>query len=77
MNKVRAKFKCTSVTKGCGWGNNEFLYSAEFGAVTGQGSEENEQFFAATPSGNIKVSTVREDHFLVGKEYYVDFTLAE
>lgn len=70
---VRAKFKCTSVAKREGWGENKFVYAAEFHAVS-SGGPENQAFFAATPSGKIELSTVKEDHFEVGKEYYVDFT---
>ena len=73
MEKTRAKFKCNSVTKQLGWGGIEFVYNANFSAVMAN-SEENKLFFASTPGGNISLSTVREDHFQVGKEYYVDFT---
>jgi predicted ATP-grasp superfamily ATP-dependent carboligase len=41
------------------------------------GSEENKQFYAATPSGEIKMSMVRADtaaQFPIGAEVYVDFT---
>lgn len=78
MAQTRAKFTCTEVAKTTGWGENKFLYAAKFSAVTGNSSnEENKTFFAATPSGSIQVSTVKEDHFEVGKTYYVDFTIAE
>lgn len=73
---TRAKFKCNSVTKQTGWGEHEFLYSAKFGVVNGN-SEENKSFFASTPSGMIEIATVKEDHFEVGKEYFIDFTKAE
>jgi hypothetical protein len=43
--------------------------------VTGD-SPENKEFFAATPSGIAEVSTVRQDHFQVGQDYYLDFTPA-
>ena len=74
--KTRAKFKCNSVTKRQGWGNFKFLYEATFSPVGGD-SEENKSFFAATPSGTISLSTIKDDHFEVGKEYYIDFTVAE
>lgn len=73
---TRAKFKCNSVTKQLGWGNNKFVYNAKFNVVMGN-SEENNQFFTATPSGTIELSTVKEDHFEVGKDYYIDFNIAE
>jgi len=77
MSNTRAKFKCVGVEKTTHWDSSKgFLYKAKFNAVTGK-SEENESFFAATPSGSIEISTMREDHFEVGKNYYVDFSPAE
>lgn len=75
---TRAKFRCTEISKKSGWGDNSsgFVYDAKFQAVYGDGSKENETFFAATPSGNITLSTLRADHFKVGQMYYVDFTEA-
>lgn len=68
------KFRCTSVTKSEHWDKQKgFLYSAEFSPVT-SGSPENEKFFAATPAGSLKVSTVTQDIFVPGKEYYLDIT---
>lgn len=43
-------------------------------------SEENNQFFASTPTGEIKLGIVNVDAangLEVGKSYYVDFTPAE
>lgn len=81
--RVRCKFVCTGVTKRKGWGGHEFVYDAEFSAVTSNQSvseraipDENGIFFAATPSGSAKLSTVKSDHFEVGREYYLDFTPA-
>lgn len=70
---TRAKFECVSVTKRKGWGEHAFVYDAELHAVTGSETEENKSFFAATPSGNIRLGTVRDDHFVPGRAYYVDF----
>lgn len=67
-----AKFHCNEVGKRTGWGENKFVYAAKFNAVS-SGSEENKLFFAATPSGNIDISTVKEDFFEVGADYYVTF----
>jgi hypothetical protein len=80
---VRAKFNCFSVTKqmttltNLETGKMEYkpIYSFEFSAVT-SGSDENKKFFAFTPSGNVKLSSLREDMFEIGKEYYLDFILA-
>ena len=44
------------------------------------GSPENEAFFKMTPGGTIMLATVNPkaaEQFVVGKEYYVDFTLAD
>lgn len=78
---TRAKFECHSVTKasGRGWygyGSPEFVYDSKLQAVTGN-SEENKQFFAATPGGEITLRTLREDTFVPGKSYFVDFTEVE
>ena len=51
-------------------------FTAQFSAVT-SGSEENDKFFDATPFGQLNIGTVRGDHFEQGKDYYLDFTLAE
>lgn len=77
MSKTRAKFTCTEVGKSLHWDRSKgFIYKAKFIAVTGK-SEENEAFFAATPSGTIEISTMKEDQFEAGKDYYVDFSVAE
>lgn len=73
---VRAKFKCGAVTKRTGWGESKFVYEASFSVVT-QTSEENSKFFTATPGGSLSLTTLREDFFEVGKEYYLDITEAE
>lgn len=65
---VRAKFKCESNEKG----------DIRLSPVVG-GSEENDQFYAATPGGSILLAVVNESaaqQFEVGKEYYVDFSPA-
>ena len=80
---IRAKFNCVGVTKRKGWGGVPFVYDAELSAVTdnvretsGEQSEvdENRSFFAATPAGTVRLSTLRADLFNVGEAYYVDFT---
>ncbi len=83
--KVRAKFTCISVKKykSTVWNGNQasegFLYAYEFYPVTGgsKASDENKSFFASTPSGELKMSAVRDDLFEPGKEYYLDFLPAE
>ena len=76
---TRAKFTCQSVKKMLNYRgrSGDFMYEAEFSAITDGSSEENKEFWDATPCGTIKISTIKKDHFEVGKDYYVDFTLAE
>jgi hypothetical protein len=75
MDTIRAKFKCTSVTKQEDWSKKgSFQYSYKFSAVT-SGSKENENFWKYTPAGSVDISAIRDDLFEVGKEYYVDFSL--
>ncbi len=69
---IRAKFKVDKVTE-VENGSQIALH-----AVT-TGSPENESFYSLTPGGSIQLSIVSPDtaaNFEVGKEYYVDFTLA-
>lgn len=82
--RTRAKFTCVGVTKRRGWGEHAFVYEAELQAVTRtdvaptrDSAEENARFWAATPAGTIKLSTLAADHFAVGATYFVDFTPAD
>lgn len=79
MAQVRAKFKCTEKTP---TQNSET--TGQSGCVVLRvvidGSTENADFFHWTPFGEINMGTVNERAFAafeVGKEYYVDFSLAE
>lgn len=80
---TRCKFTCLSVTKRKAWNGapSDFVYDSEFSAVTGHAdpgdSGENEEFWAATPAGTLKLSTVKSDHFEVGKDYYLDLSIVE
>lgn len=68
---VRAKFVCTFKDV-----HNKTVHLAP---VYG-GSEENRQFFAATPGGTISMHCLNEQAFAAfeqGREYFVDFTPAE
>jgi len=79
MKTVRAKFKVASVTKREGWGENPILYDVQMLPVTGE-NEENKKFFASTPSGELKLSTINPEaaeQLIPGKEYYLDITIAE
>lgn len=71
---VRAKFKVHMKNDTEGSGTTVYLVP-----VVG-GSSENEQFYKYTPGGQIQLSTINDGaaaEFEVGKEYYVDFLLAE
>lgn len=71
---VRAKFTVTKVTKIGEDGRQEVEMSP---VITG--SDENEKFFEATPSGEIRMGILNKDvsPFIEGTEYYVDFTQVE
>lgn len=74
--KVRAKVTCQKIEKSLHWQRDKgFLYTAHFTPVTG-GSEEDMQFFEATPAGEIRLGTFKGDYFEPGLDYYVDFTPA-
>lgn len=77
MSTTRCKFTCTSVRKFVNHDSdratNPFRFEADFQVVYGN-SDENKQFFASTPSGSVKLSTYREDVFVPGQDYYLDFT---
>ncbi len=69
--KIRAKFKCISVT------HTEYGNSVKFEPVQ-SGSEENEKFFEMTPWGQFEMGTINPDiQFEPGEEFYLDFTNAK
>ena len=72
---IKAKFRCNEIGKSVGWGGAEFVYKAKLSVVYGT-SEENKEFFASTPSGDITIGTIRDDMFEAGEEYYVYFEKA-
>lgn len=67
---VRAKFSVSFVDR---------LNKAVYLAPVYSGSDENKEFFAATPGGQIALYTVNEAAFAQfenGAEFYIDFTKA-
>lgn len=81
---VRAKFCCNSETRTQATRQNPETHAWElltvstwkFSPVT-SGSQENKEFFASTPGGSLEIYCVNPDvKFELGKEYYLDFTLA-
>jgi hypothetical protein len=81
---VRAKFTVNRIERSQEWNTKKELQTIVMSPVTGHGedgkSDENKQFWAYTPSGEIKLGTVNAEAaamFELGKSYYVDFTPAE
>jgi len=75
---VRAKFKVQRIER-WKWSKNQEVQSIVLLPVV-SGSEENQQFYAATPSGEIKLGTVNADaaaQFELDAEFYVTFEKAE
>ena len=73
---VRAKFFCASNTPNGGGDEGSIIKLA---AVT-SGGPENERFFHYTPFGELNMGTVNPaaaKEFVVGAEYYIDFTRAD
>lgn len=79
MTKVRAKFKVTSTAQREHWDKQKGqIHDITLQPVT-SGSLENEAFYAATPCGQITLSTINDDaarQFRLGAEVYVDFSPA-
>jgi hypothetical protein len=83
---TRAKFQCSNktITTDSGWdylenaSTTKEVANIELLPVTG-GSEENKSFFKSTPNGKIELRVLNlaaAEMFEIGKEYYVDFTVA-
>lgn len=73
---VRCKVRCTNVGQVTGWGGGDVQWNYKFYPVT-DGSEENKTLWKYTPSGTFEFQCVNNVGFEIGKEYYLDFTLAE
>ena len=75
---VRAKFTVIAIERSKAYDGRE-VQTIKLRPVT-DGSDENKEFFAYTPSGSIELGTVNAEaagEFELGKQYYVDFTAAE
>lgn len=78
---TRCKFICNGVEKNYAgiWNKDTgkyeqgFSYNAKFNVV-GDGTPEDKEFFASTPTGEIQVRYMRDGVFVPGAKYYVDFT---
>ncbi|KVN25618.1 hypothetical protein WJ63_15930 [Burkholderia pyrrocinia] len=77
---VRAKFKVTSTTKREHWDKTKGPIHEITLQPVASGSLENEEFYAATPCGQIQLGTINDaaaQQFALGAEIYVDFTAAQ
>lgn len=71
-DKTRCKFTCISVQENQSQGGNQkTTYGANLEVVYG-GSDENEKFYATTPTGNLSLNGMARQPFQTGKEYYLD-----
>lgn len=88
LGNVRAKFKTQRIERSLQsvvtgkdergtkvWGMAE-VHTTVLTPVS-SGSTENEMFYASTPSGEIKLTSIHPGLFELGKDYYVDFTPAD
>lgn len=72
---TRCKFACVSKTIS-GAGENQ-TNTFVFTPVTG-GNDENKSFWKWTPSGKLEFNCLNPNvDFEIGKDYYLDITLAE
>ena len=75
MDGIRAKFQCQSIKE-----NFYHQKEVELNAVV-TGSDENKSFSKFTPVGKMTMTVTPEteavNFFEVGKEYYLDISLAE
>lgn len=74
---VRVKFKVQRIERTL-WSQNKEMQTIVLLPVV-SGSEENEQFFATTPTGEMKFGTMNAEiaaMFELGGEYYIDLISA-
>lgn len=70
---VRAKFRLTDITHHAGYPGMKFHFSA----VGDDGIPENQRYHRYTPSGDLTITVDNprvQSQFLLGDEYYLDFT---
>ena len=76
---VRAKFKVDSIHINL-YGKEELRSVNLTPVYSNDPASENAKFWKYTPCGKIELGTINPDawkQFELGKEYYIDFTLAE
>jgi hypothetical protein len=69
---TRCKFYAAEVTQ---YPGDPVTHGVTLRAVT-SGSDENKEFFRYTPSGELKLSSLKHQPCEVGKQYYLDITEA-
>lgn len=75
---VRAKFFVQQIVTHKAWNSPGLMGTVRLHPVT-SGSDENKLFYEATPSGQIELGTINQEalkQFVIGDEFYVDFTPA-
>ena len=87
--QTRCKFKLNTVTERIGsravYGNPDepkkvtnyeecSLWDAEFNAVQGGTSDDNQKFWTYTPGGKLTLSTINRMPWVIGREYYLDIS---
>lgn len=75
---VRCKMTCNAKER-LDYGSEGIGYEIRLAPVT-YGSQENDDVFKWTPGGGVHLVTVNgraAEGFVIGKEYYVDFSPAE
>ena len=81
MSKMRAKMKVSSVIPNSGDSQTLNFHAVSKSEAYGEeGLDENNTFSKFTPSANLSMlvnNPALMDKFIVGEEYYVDFTKAD
>ena len=85
-SSVRCKFRLNSVTESVfdrwdqvlGVSKKDSLFTYVLTPVySSVPDSENKKFWDATPSGELKFGTVRNMGLVIGRDYYLDVTLAQ
>jgi hypothetical protein len=67
--KIRCKFKCFTATKTVHYDGDKFLYCYKLAPIY---TDEDKEFFEATPQGQLEIGMLKADAFEPGKSYYLD-----
>lgn len=71
--KTRCKFRCSEIALQETWEGcpHPVLHTVTLIPVN-DGSEENKEFWEASPSGKFELGMIKPAGFAVGREYYID-----